>query len=261
MRISAIRLPAALLILALWLLLTSGLILPHGAQKNAFVAQSATETIQLPWLAAAILVIGVAWSSDRRRMGLIAPEPMASLRLVWLPLLYACAMFAVGLALGPIATGAMLILLMNMLLVGLSEELMFRSILFQGMLTRCRIWPAALLTSLLFGAIHTLNVFTTGDLNGATMQAVTAFMQGLAYLAIRIRTGSMWPMAIVHGLWDFSLLQTALARPADHAAHLAWSPLPILVTLPIFLYGIYLMRHLQRDYGHLSMRSARAPRS
>lgn len=259
MRMPVIRLPAALLILALWLLLTSGIILPNGTRGSGFFPQAASETIQLAWLSAALLAMGVAWSGDRRRMGLLAPERLASLRLVWLPLVYACALFAVGLALGPLAPGTMLILLMNMLLVGLSEELMFRSILFQGLLTHFRIWPAVLLTSLLFGATHTLNLFTTGDVNAAGMQAVTAFMQGLAYLAIRIRTGSVWPMAIVHGLWDFSLLQTALARPAPYAAHQEWSPLPILVTLPIFLYGLYLMRHLERDYRHLSMRTAQAP--
>lgn len=138
-----------------------------------------------------------------------------------------------------------------MLLVGLSEELMFRSILFRGMLARFRIWPAVLLSSSLFGLVHTLNVFATGQLQPALMQAMAAFMQGLAYQAIRIRTGSVWPMVVVHGSWDFSLVLPGLSHPEGE---LAVQPglLPLLIALPVFLYGLFLMRHLDRDDGHWS---------
>jgi membrane protease YdiL (CAAX protease family) len=137
------------------------------------------------------------------------------------------------------------ILALNMLLVGLSEELMFRSIMFRGLLARFRVWPAILLTSLLFGLVHSLNVFTTGQMEQAVLQSAAAFMQGLAYLAIRIRTRSVWPMVIVHALWDFSLMLSTTTHASGTDAGWSWTPL--LIALPIFLYGLFLLRHVGKN--------------
>jgi membrane protease YdiL (CAAX protease family) len=53
-------------------------------------------------------------------------------------------------------------------LAELSEEWMFRGVLFQGLRSRLALWPATLLTSALFGAGHVMNVVTTGQLGEAS---------------------------------------------------------------------------------------------
>ncbi|CRI66277.1 hypothetical protein THIOKS12720003 [Thiocapsa sp. KS1] len=60
------------------------------------------------------------------------------------------------------------------------------------------IWPAILVTSLLFGGIHSLNVFTTGHLLTSVIQSGAALLSGLLFIAIRLRTGSLWPAIITH---------------------------------------------------------------
>lgn len=246
-----ITLPAALLVLAAWLLLTigSGLLIARG--RHASLAQTAADGIGLPWMLAAAFALAVAWRAGPQATGLGAPAPLSSIRLVWLPLTYAGLMLLFDLVVGVPPPATILVLACNMVLVGLSEELMFRGILFHGLLTRFRIWPAVLMTSLLFGMVHALNFFGTGQLEQALMQSLTAFMQGVAYLAIRIRTRSVWPMVTVHAMWDFSLMLGGVNHPAAGAGA-GWSILPFLIALPVFLYGLFLLRHLQRDYSDWS---------
>lgn len=252
-----VTLPAALLVLTAWLLLTVGAGLILGNGQHTSLASVAANGIGLPWALAAAFVFAVAWRAGPQAMGLRAPALMSSVRLAWLPVVYVGLMLLIDLSVGMPPLSTILILACNMMLVGLSEELMFRSILFRGMLTRFRIWPSVLLTSLMFGMVHALNFFTTGQLDQVLMQSLTAFMQGLACLAIRIRTRSVWPMVVVHAMWDLSLMLVSLRQPAG-GTDTGWSILPILIVLPVFLYGLFLLRHLQRDYGDWSDAAASA---
>ena len=228
--------------MAVWIALTIGIGYAVGDGEQHPLAYAASRQIGWPWLAAAVFAGVVAWRAGADAMGLHRPSPASSIKLVWLPLAYAVIMLAADLLIGLPSPGIVAILALNMLLVGLSEELMFRSIVFRGLLTRCRLWPAILLTSLLFGLVHSLNVFTTGQLDQAVMQSAAAFMQGLAYLAIRIRTRSVWPMVI-----SLILPATALPASAGTGTNAGWSWMPLLVALPVFLYGLFLLRRVGKN--------------
>jgi uncharacterized protein len=233
---------SALLVLAAWLLLTvgTGLLLARAPQQA--LADTVSGGVGLPWVLALLLLAGVARAhGDRRALGLQAPAPH-SWRLLWLPLAYACAMLALDAANGWPAPRVLLFVAINTALVGLSEELMFRGVLFAGCRARLALWPAMLLSSALFGAAHALNVLATGQLEAALLQSACAFLQGFGYLAIRLRTGSLWPVALVHALWDFSLVAGLLAPRTGEAPAGAVLLGPLLVALPMFLYGLFLMR-------------------
>ena len=128
---------------------------------------------------------------------------------------------------------------------------MFRGVLFQGLRSRLAMWPAILLSSLLFGAVHILNVITTGQLAEAAVQAVAAFMSGIVLLALLIRTGSIWVPITYHALWDFGTFVTSATSPTtgapmDFTQGWAWA-LPILIVLPNFLYALFLLRKVRND--------------
>ena len=119
------------------------------------------------------------------------------------------------------------------------------------------IWKAILLSCILFGLIHALNVFLTGDLTAALLQAVAALMSGVLFMALRIRTGSLYPLIIVHALWDFSLFVGLSAHPSAAIKTASALPpiamaAPVLLVLPLFLYGLFLMRHVNRDFADMS---------
>jgi membrane protease YdiL (CAAX protease family) len=247
------RIVSALLLMFLWMAITV-----LGSTWNAAgVQRSQIEAISagLVWqvLTAALFVLLVARWLQWRDLGFVKTDGWAALRLVWLPSLYIL-LFGLGaLLLGPPPLGFVLIVLINCLFVGFSKELMFRGVVFSAFARRRPIWPAILASSFLFGAIHSLNAFGTGHLFIALMQSVAAGLSGLFLLALRLRTGSLWPPIIFHWIWNFALLVAGGAamkqvdvNAAAASAGMKEGLLAITFQLPIALYALYLLRHVHR---------------
>nr|WP_315248339.1 CPBP family intramembrane glutamic endopeptidase [uncultured Duganella sp.] len=239
-------LPLALTALAVWLGLTMGVGRLLSAPGQQSLADSVAGGIGAAWALAALFAVLAALASDRRdKAGLGVPQPWKSLWLVWPPLLYSLLMLLVAWAGGWPPASVLLIVACNTALVAVSEELMFRSVLLQSLLERHAVWPAVLMSSALFGVVHTVNGLATGDFSSALWQSLAAFLQGVGYAAICLRTRSVWPMVVVHGLWDFALVTSMLAVTSGGEG----SVLPfaaLLAVLPLCLYGVYLLRPSQR---------------
>jgi len=102
-------------------------------------------------------------------------------------------------------------LITMVLLVGvfvpLVEEVVFRGLIFGWLRRHLRFLPAALLSALLFGAVHMVPQL---------MPALS--IMGFVLAAVVERSGSLWPAIIVHGLFN-SLMTiayyTVLAAAAD----------------------------------------------
>lgn len=220
-----------------------------GAGQRA-LADAVAGGIGPAWLLAALFALLLALASTRRDIaGLRAPTPWRAVWLVWPVLLYSLLMLLAAWAGGWPPTPMLLIVACNTALVAVSEELMFRSVLLQSLLERYAVWPAVLISSALFGVAHTVNGLATGDFSGALWQSLAAFLQGVGYAAIRLRTRSVWPMVVVHALWDFALVTSMLATASTGEG----SVLPfaaLLAVLPLCLYGVYLLRPSQRALLH-----------
>ena len=66
-------------------------------------------------------------------------------------------------------------------------------------------------SAFIFGIFHFVNLFHGGDFVPTLGQVIMAFGFGLYFGALYLRTGSILPGAIVHGLFDFAVAY----RPAD----------------------------------------------
>jgi uncharacterized protein len=207
-----------------------------------------------PSLAAASLFLLVVMVALRwwREVGLAQGPQRGTLRVIWPWLLYLALFAASVLNAGLPPASVTLFILVNTLLVGWSEEVMFRGVWLRGLFRSYGIWVAILGSSVLFGAMHVLNVFLTGDLRGAVIQAVAAFLSGVFLAAVRLRTGSLWTGIILHGLWDAG---TFLVAAGAKTAATATDPTAlgdygsIVMILPLFLLGVFFLRHAGRDYG------------
>jgi membrane protease YdiL (CAAX protease family) len=199
--------------------------------------------------AATAFMLAVVFLFRWNDIGLVAPRPARSLLLMWFPLLYVVLflVFAAIRSLPP--TSVIGLLLLNTLLVGISEELMFRGVLFRALRTSLQIWPAIILTSLAFGGVHLLNVFITGDLTGAALQALTAALSSLVFFAILLRTGSIIPAIVYHMLWDFSTLLIAAGQSDVAPVAVSSVPqfVPVLLVLPNVLVALFLLRNVGKD--------------
>jgi len=245
------RIPIALLTYVGWTLLTLfGMRWASDGSKKPLIE---TVTHGISWnLAMAVGLLALVTLAMRwHDLKFVAPRPANSLLILWFPALYLLFFALLPAVLGLPPVGTLLFIALNTALIGLSEEWMFRGVLFQGLRSRLDMWPAILLTSLLFGAVHVLNVITTGQLLEAVVQSVAAFMSGMVLLALLIRTGSIWVPIAYHALWDFGTFVTSsttpkTAGPVDFTQGWTWA-LPILIVLPNFVYALFLLRKVRND--------------
>ncbi|WOI58293.1 CPBP family intramembrane glutamic endopeptidase [Palleronia sp. LCG004] len=245
------RIGWALVTLALWTAITFGgaeLFVSDDQSLDAFVTRGILWQIVC---AGMMLVAVIAWRGWND-LGFRAPIP-GTLKLLWLPILLVALQFTFALLLGLPDSATILLIFVNTLFVGFSEETMFRGVLYRALCERLRIWPAILVTSSVFGAVHVLNGFITGEFESAIYQAIMAGSTGLLLMAIVLRTGSLWAAIAWHAAWDAALLLIAEGMPdpdASNGSELAnsggWTTIliPLALVLPNLLYALWLLRHV-----------------
>lgn len=247
-----IRLRQALLTLVGWLLATLviGAVLRQDrvssiAELLALLSQGVAWNLVLSLGVLALATRYFGWSD----LGFRVPPVWLALRLMWFPLLMLLPIFALAVAVGLPSSQAMGYLAVNTLLVAVSEEWMFRGILFRAMSARARIWPAILWTSIIFGSIHVLNSFTYGGLSQSVTQAIAATMTGLLLGALLIRTGSIWPPIALHMVWNFGLLLATFEVASQQLPVQPLTPQTFLVAvamvMPNLLYALFLLRKVR----------------
>lgn len=253
------RLTIALVALVIWLGITVfvGKLFTEG---DISLQEAVSRGIGWAWVAAAAFILAVCLWQGWNDVGLNRGAAMRDWRLAWLPMLYILVALGVALVFGLPPATVLIFIAINCLFVGFSEELMLRGAVLQAFRHTVSIWPAVLLTSLVFGAMHSLNVFVTGDLKAALIQSSAAFLSGIMFIALRLRTGSLWPPIIVHALWDFATFTLAGAVGGMHHGDLPAEALtvpdpsglkqlvPVLLVLPNAIYGIWLMRNIGRTH-------------
>ena len=244
----------ALAVLVGWIAVTlvSAILLYPGEMKLQDLIAGG---VAWQFLLASLLLVAVIAYHRWGDLGFRRPAP-GTLRLLWLPALILLALFSLAVVQGLPAPGLMALLLVNCLMVGFSEEVMFRGVLYRGLRARLRIWPAILFTTAAFGAVHVLNALLTGAFLIALFQAVFAACTGLLLMARTLRTGSLWVAILLHALWDWVTLVLALGAAANGqmqgmpsgraAAEAAFSPLTLVIVLPNLLYALWLLRRIHR---------------
>lgn len=99
--------------------------------------------------------------------------------------------------------------------VGMYEEFTFRGLIFNGLLSRMGtnskgIFWAVIISSLIFGAMH-IDILNTNWADPSQLfQALLKIMQtgifGFVAAVAVLRTGNIWPIALIHCLNDFMLM-------------------------------------------------------
>ena len=138
----------------------------------------------------------------------------------------------------------LLTLFLVMLMLGFTEEGIFRGILFHGLESKFTPWMTLLLSAVLFGLFHYVNLLVGAKFYVTSYQVVHAGAMGFLYAALRLRIGAIWPIMILHGLWDASLFilhdvtMTNTTPKVEEAT--SFSPLlAIALALPAATYGLF----------------------
>jgi membrane protease YdiL (CAAX protease family) len=225
-----------LVVWVIWLVITlGGEILQAGGTTD--LGDVATSSIIYSVIAAVVfLLIVVAYKKWWSEVGLKGPDKPRTLRLLWLPVLLILILAIAGFTSG-VASDVILIVLINTMFVGISEELMMRGVLLHGFSFGRSAVSAVLIVAVLFGAMHALNGFLTGEFAPALFQALMATGFGVWIGALRIRLNTVIPLMILHWFWDFGVFASGAGQPSPLVALL-----PMLFAVIMFLYGIYLLR-------------------
>ena len=241
------RLALAFGVVAVWAAIT--LVVPT-LQLDGTTTLQELITHNFAWgvVGAAAFIAAAVWLAGWRDMGLRKPSPAGWWKVLWLPALYLAVLASLGLALGKLELAAVLMVLVNTAVVGFSEEMAFRGVLWGAARKALPFWSGFLLVSAAFGSVHVFNAILTGELAAAGVQALNAFMSGAAYLAIRIRTRSIIPIMLIHGLWDFTVFLVGsggTGKPEASTPDIVLTQLGfgIALTGPLFLYGLFLVRN------------------
>lgn len=135
------------------------------------------------------------------------------------------------------------LLVVGVPLVALNEELVYRGLLLD-LLAPLGVRRAVLWTSVLFGASHVVNLVSGAFPPFVAMQVAVTTAGGVAFAAIRLRTGSLWPVLLLHWILDVIAVAT-LTGPATSSPVL----LPVLfawlgANLLLWRYGWRLLAPL-----------------
>lgn len=140
---------------------------------------------------------------------------------------------------------------------GLMEEIMFRGLVLLAMVfawgpTKKGLTKAVLLSSLLFGLIHLLNIVEL-PIEVVFLEVLVAAMLGFLWAAILMASRSMWPAIILHWLTNAAVNVKLLGInnfQETFSMHLGRT----IFFIPLVVYGAYLVwklpESIQKAYEH-----------
>lgn len=153
------------------------------------------------------------------------------------------------------ASSVVPLLLVGLPLVALNEELFFRGVLLHVLVPlgvrRSMLWSA-----LAFGFAHLPNVLSGAYPPFVAMQIAATTAGGITLAAIRLRSGSLWPVLLVHLAIDAMAVPTltgsATSSPLLLPVLFAW----LGANLLLWGYGWRLVRKVEDEPGWRPSRSA-----
>lgn len=161
--------------------------------------------------------------------------------------------------------GEILLFFLNMILVGIAEETLFRGVIAQTLLehygaSRAGIWKACILSGVLFGAAHLSNLAGAAAF-GVLMQSIFAAALGTLFAAIYFRTGNLWVVAFLHAAMDIvSMLIGGLYGTVTIAESVSSYDASLLMSMAVYLIPtIFLLRRskLHEVKLHCNVKSKR----
>jgi|GEM_PF-849291 membrane protease YdiL (CAAX protease family) len=174
---------------------------------------------------------------------------LSYLRFLWLPIMFLFIHILLVLFTGLPPAQVLMFVLINTLMIGICEELLFRGILFYGASSSFGIWRAIWITTIIFGAVHVLSGFVSGDFNASIIQVFYAFMFGFYMVALRIRLDTIIPGIIIHWLWDYLIDLTYFNGYSG-----IWGESSFFY-IAFFAYGLWLLRdYIPKRYNDRSQK-------
>ena len=136
-----------------------------------------------------------------RHLGLCKAEVSAKKALFYIPMLFMGVQFVflgAGITITPVELALRTVM---MICVGFLEEVTFRGFLFRG-IAKDSLKQAIIISSVTFGIGHIVNLLNGYDIMENAVQVVLAVALGFMLVFVRVRTGSLIPCIVFHGVFN-----------------------------------------------------------
>ncbi|WP_402462897.1 CPBP family intramembrane glutamic endopeptidase [Isoptericola aurantiacus] len=246
--------PRAWIGIALWVVYVAVILLVQGTSGVPYTELADTVgniwrngVLSIVLAAAAVVLIG--WRLGWLRAAIVE-RPRSRARWTLLaPLLYLA--IAIGNAVATdwsaLSVGFVLSAVVLGVVVGFGEEITCRGLLLVGLRGSTREVFVWLLTCVLFGLMHGLNIVLGAAVGDTVQQVVLAAMQGSAFYVLRRVTGSLvWAMAL-HGFWDFSIFTQSTSGADQSSLGILMVPAALLSVVAAFFVTRDAGRERDRD--------------
>jgi membrane protease YdiL (CAAX protease family) len=127
------------------------------------------------------------------------------------------------------------------LISGVVEEIVFRGLILRALLPTGRL-RAAVISAVLFGAMHSLNVLSISSPAYAALQVAYATAIGFGYAALVIFTGTLWPLVMAHALTNFAGFIAAGGAGGNGPVATGEMVLATVYIVLFSVYGWYVLR-------------------
>ncbi|MEL6572682.1 MAG: type II CAAX endopeptidase family protein [Pseudomonadota bacterium] len=140
----------------------------------------------------------------------------------------------------------LLVLVLNFF-VGLSEELLFRGILFGALRQKNRLITAIVVSSIAFGLLHVVNAGVGQSADQTLFQVINAASLGVLFCALTLTTNNLWPAIMLHMVWNsYAMMGLASTEVMPESPETALTPTDLsawafLVPTLILLIGIAIL--------------------
>ena len=129
-------------------------------------------------------------------------------------------------------------LILLALMIGFVEESVFRGLMLTALRERGE-WRAIIVTAVLFGATHLANVLAGANLLETASQIAYAVAFGVAFAALVLRKGIIWPLVLAHAAIDAA----SFLQEPGFTFTTTWRLIVNLGAVAVFTaYGVLVMR-------------------
>ncbi len=157
--------------------------------------------------------------------------------------------------------GRIALLVLTTLAVGFGEEATFRGVVLRTLAPH-GLMRAAVISSILFGSMHLVNIATGNGVGNVLFQVAYTMLIGFVFAAVALVTGAIWPLIFIHFAMDLvNVLQTSTSSTGTSSGVDITSGLINVGLFALFaLYGYWLLhRHLGEASAQVRQRAAHQP--
>lgn len=127
---------------------------------------------------------------------------------------------------------------------GFTEEIQFRGMVIPNLMRIFNkakgIYASLFTAAIIFGVMHITNIFAGANVGTTIFQVFYAFALGVFFGGVLIRTGSLWPSIIIHGLTDFFAFMSTSAADSGavqtQALDISFDIVPIIVISAFLIF-------------------------